>query len=29
MPKARWVISYGSYSKFYMLSGIAKVLKIC
>ena len=28
MPRVRWVLSYGSCSKFYTLSSSAKILKI-
>ena len=28
MPKVRWVLSYGVYSKFHTLSSSAKILKI-
>jgi len=28
MPKVRWVLSYGLYSKFHTLSSSAKILKI-
>ena len=28
MPKVRWVLSYGFYSKFHMLSSSAKIVKI-